>query len=400
MNDEFILKFFETQKRPRWNWLKNIDIFTYLKHRFIDIDDKDTLLEILYRIKHNIEIKPKCIICGKPCKFVVNKGYSDFCNGKCHKTKEAKILIMNTRKKTCLEKYGCEYTFQSVNNKEKTKKTCLEKYGVDNPAKSHICKVKTKNTIISKYGSEQQFFNSTNRKRAETCKEKYGVNNVMQLDMFKQKQYISNIQTLHEKYGVDNVSKLGFVKAKSKATNLEKYGVEYVSQNKEIMDKAVKTSKQIMIQTKCTYNNSWSIDARKKRYDTFSKNKTYNVSKLEQQIYQKLKDLYGENDVFCQYKDELYPYNCDFFIKSKLLYIEINGTWTHGKHPYNVLSKVDNDLVSFWKSKNTKYYDNAIYTWTILDVKKQNIAKQNGINYLVIYSNKVDECIYQIINYK
>lgn len=78
MNDEFILKFFETQKRPRWNWLKNIDIFTYLKHRFIDIDDKDTLLEILYRIKHNIEIKPKCIICGKPCKFVVNKGYSDF----------------------------------------------------------------------------------------------------------------------------------------------------------------------------------------------------------------------------------------------------------------------------------------------------------------------------------
>ena len=31
MNDEFILKFFETQKRPRWNWLKNIDIFNAIK---------------------------------------------------------------------------------------------------------------------------------------------------------------------------------------------------------------------------------------------------------------------------------------------------------------------------------------------------------------------------------
>lgn len=72
------------------------------------------------------------------------------------------------------------------------------------------------------------------------------------------------------------------------------------------------------------------------------------------------------------------------------MYIEINGNWTHSKHPYNADNKEDIQQLNEWKSKNTKYYDNAIYTWTILDVKKQYIAKQNNLNYLVIYSNDID----------
>ena len=37
-----------------------------------------------------------------------------------------------TRKQTCIEKYGVEYSSQSEQIKIKYKKTCKEKYGVEN----------------------------------------------------------------------------------------------------------------------------------------------------------------------------------------------------------------------------------------------------------------------------
>ena len=46
----------------------------------------------------------------------------------------------------------------------------------------------------------------------------------------------------------------------------------------------------------------------------------------------------------------------------------------------------DIQIVNTWKSKNTKYYNNAIITWTIRDVKKRNIAKENKLNYYEFFS--------------
>jgi len=34
--------------------------------------------------------------------------------------------------------------------------------------------------------------------------------------------------------------------------------------------------------------------------------------------------------------------------------------------------------------------------WTIRDVKKREIAKQNKLNYLEIFSNDINECISQL----
>ena len=69
------------------------------------------------------------------------------------------------------------------------------------------------------------------------------------------------------------------------------------------------------------------------------------------------------------------------------MFIEYNGNWTHGGHPYDRTSLDDISKVEEWEdmSKEHPYYKNAIYTWTVLDVKKQQIAKQNKLNYLVIY---------------
>ena len=40
------------------------------------------------------------------------------------------------------------------------------------------------------------------------------------------------------------------------------------------------------------------------------------------------------------------------------------------------------------KAKSSNYYKNAIETWTIRDVQKYTIAKENNLNYLVFYSKK------------
>jgi len=37
---------------------------------------------------------------------------------------------------------------------------------------------------------------------------------------------------------------------------------------------------------------------------------------------------------------------------------------------------------------NTRYYDNAIKTWTILDVNKIKIAQQNKLNYIIFWRFK------------
>ena len=71
------------------------------------------------------------------------------------------------------------------------------------------------------------------------------------------------------------------------------------------------------------------------------KNGTYKKSKKEDECYELLIKKY--DNVIRQYRDEnRYPFNCDFYIPNEDLFIEFNGYWTHGSHPYNNLSIDDN----------------------------------------------------------
>lgn len=68
------------------------------------------------------------------------------------------------------------------------------------------------------------------------------------------------------------------------------------------------------------------------------------------------------------------------------MYIECNFSWTHGGHFFNSSSKEDNAVLDYWRSKNSKYYDNAMYTWTVRDVAKRECAKRNHLNYVVFWT--------------
>lgn len=132
------------------------------------------------------------------------------------------------------------------------------------------------------------------------------------------------------------------------------------------------------------YNSIW----RKNIQHSMKLNNSFNKSKMEDQLYYKLLQYYNKNDIERQYRSIEYPYSCDFYIKSINTFIECNFHWTHGNDIYTN-SDEQRAIIESWKSKNTKYYDSAINTWTIRDLKKLNTAIFNNLNFIIIYINKI-----------
>ena len=69
----------------RHTWLiAHPDIHNYLLNRY---PDSTQISEILYRIKHNIDVRPTCAVCGKPVNFIgeLKGGYRQACSVKCAK---------------------------------------------------------------------------------------------------------------------------------------------------------------------------------------------------------------------------------------------------------------------------------------------------------------------------
>jgi hypothetical protein len=137
-------------------------------------------------------------------------------------------------KRTNLEKFGFEHSFQSPEVREKSRQTNLKKRGCDWVVQSLEFKEKSKQTCLDKYGFE--FPNQSpelKEKYKQTCLDKYGHENVSQSPEIKEKKK----QTCLEKYDCENPYQSEEVKEKIKRHNLDKYGVENVSQSPEIKEK-------------------------------------------------------------------------------------------------------------------------------------------------------------------
>ena len=366
MCDEDIINIFFVGKTKRFS-RKYEDLLTdeikyYLDNRFID--KSNSYKESIYRIKNNIEVLPICPTCGNKIHMDNHNHYRDHCSLKCSFNDEIvinkitntkidrynnpKYVNLDKRYKTNIEKYGCKYVFSNEDIKHKVYNTKLKKYG-----NGYFCNQK---------------------KSEETCFKKYGVKTPL------------NLQEVHEK---------------SKQTCLEKYGCEKPLQNVEIFNKFKNTCLQrygIEYPQKLDYiKNKIDYDeVVKKVVATKRKNHTFKDSKKEKESYTILKKVF-KDDLDYQYRSELYPYYCDFYIHSLNLYIECNYHWTHGGFPYIETEQRCIDKLNKWKSKNSRYYNNAITTWTIRDVNKRNIAKNNNLNWIEFWN--IDELKKWIINY-
>ena len=458
INDEWICQnMFDKRGRINSNKItekylnKHLNIKNYLNNRYLD---SLSIRETLYRIKNNIEITPICPVCGNKCKYV-NVYYSTFCSRDCQYSEKGLQLTLQKTENTNITKYGVSYSAQNENIKIKTQQTNMERYGGKAPACSPEVLNKTKQTNIERYGVEwgaqnKEVYNKVKQTNIEkygveyaavnkdirnkirnTCLEKYGNECNLQGYEIKNKilekwneKYGSNNplgnkdiqekakntklkiyndinynnrekykETCIKKYGVDNPQKIESIKEKSKATNLIRYG---------------ETSHMKTLKSKQLFSKLMSSEeVQKKQLETKKKNGSFIISKIEQQFKEYLEQNYS-NDFEYQYRSELYPFNCDFYIKSLDLYIEIQGSWTHGGHPFDENNIEDLKILNKWKLKqnekgingHNKYsYASAINTWTISDVNKRQVAKQHNLNYLEIFSINLNECIKMLNNY-
>ena len=136
-----------------------------------------------------------------------------------------------------------------------------------------------------------------------------------------------------------------------------------------------------------------------KSYNVRIKNHTWSSSSIEEKIYIKIKKIFPL--VKRQYKEERYPWHCDFYIPELDYFIEINGYWVHGEHPYNPNSIEDQKIIEKWKQKYNNgehpLYERAIYGWTISDVEKRETAKRNNLNYKEVWTlEEGKEFIYKL----
>ncbi len=126
-----------------------------------------------------------------------------------------------------------------------------------------------------------------------------------------------------------------------------------------------------------------------KNEESKKKNKSYGTSKPENKLYSMLIQKFGVSNVKRQYKSDVYPFACDFYVISLDMYIEFNGIWTHGCHWFDESDENDLDKLSKWRNKKTKYYDTAISVWTVRDRMKLEAAKKHNLNYVVFWDNKL-----------
>lgn len=112
-------------------------------------------------------------------------------------------------------------------------------------------------------------------------------------------------------------------------------------------------------------------------------------SKYELLVFDALVNKYGYDDVIPQYgvypTDERYPYNCDFYVKSRDIFIELNMYYSHQNHWFDENNPDDVEFLQKQKDLGTKSSLTVVSTWGGSDVKKRNIAKTNSLNYLAFW---------------
>lgn len=157
-----------------------------------------------------------------------------------------------------------------------------------------------------------------------------------------------------ERYGVRNVMSLQSTLEKIKAATHKKYGVDYAMQDKDLASKNVEAKRQ---------------------------SGTFSTSSVEEHVK-------GFDDFEVQYnKDTRYPYLCDFYDKGRDLFIEVNASWTHGYHWYDI--EKDAGVCTKWKDKSedSTYYANALDVFTKRDVEKRETARVNSLNYVTLWDS-------------
>ena len=259
----------------------------YLKQRYTS-NSTESVIEILYRIKNNLDNVPKCKICGKSLIFV-NGSYPNYCSAKC-RNNDPEVIAKN--KFGVSKSLKCAYLEHGNSIKNKRAKTLETKYGVSNsssPFSYKEIREKAKNSII----------------------ERYGVDNVMKLPEFH-----SNTKETFRKLSTQLWKERGL-------------DIEYTDHD------------TVIIKNGCNIHGDIEMDI--STFNNRTKAERINVSEICP-VCNPLHHNSGKEIFLMKFFDELgikynvndrtviKPLELDFYFKEYNLAIEINGTYFHGEY--------------------------------------------------------------------
>ena len=313
-----------------------------------------------------------CKTCGKPTKFIgmwKTPVYRSFC---CNSCAQRNSEIQNKKKETSNLHFGVDHPMKSQIIQDKIKNIMREKYNADNFRSSEYGKALLKQIWMKHYGVDNPAkAEEVKESIRQTNRERYGCDWVFQNPEIQKKQQ----NTLYMHYGVIVPYKSPIIKQRGQDTCKQKYGVSSALSLPYVRQR--------------TYETAYTHAARSKARKTAIKNG--NHSKLEDSFEQFL----IEHDIKynTEYnKDSRYPYHCDFYLPDKDLFIEIHGFWMHNNHLFTNFHE-DLVILNMWKEKSKTHlqYITAIDVWTRKDIEKYNCAKQNNLNYVILWNkNDID----------
>lgn len=291
--------------------------------------------------------------------------------------------------------YGVPYVAQSPAIQAKARATNLRRYGYTNANKrpfmrkhmSQVMKknapmiaVKSRKTCLGKYGVE--YYGQTAEARKAQSERMHG-----NLDVFLAKTRA----TMQKRYGVNYSWESAALRNKAYSTMQKRYGTSCYCQSDDyrenldsIMDKVRNTNMSRYGAPFYVQSDEYkqNVDVIQSRIIATKLQKgVLNTSSVEEHIK-------GFDDFESQYnKDARYPYLCDFYDRGRDLFIEVNASWTHGYHWYDVENDVDTCKKWKVKSEKSEYYANALEVFTKRDVEKRECARVNNLNYVTLWDS-------------
>lgn len=349
-----------------------------------------TISETIYCIIH--DINPKICKCGNPVAFnTLVLGYREYCSINCiykgqdHSNKlvviwDDKSKVENmviARKKTMMEKYGVEHSFQDPGILQKIKDTNNSRYGADSPFESPLIIEKIKKICVSKYNVEYPFQSSEiqNKTKNTFTKNHPELSDVMQLAR----------ESFVEQHGC-NPFALDEVKEKIFNTRIEKRGYKHAQQKHlpakiidilENVDNFVSESKGLTMSEFAEKMGVFpsTIARRAKSYNCIDNFAKIMRSKWEYKINEFLINLgFVENvDYTRGDRTVLNGKELDFYFPKLKKAIEVGALYMHSELLRN---RGENYHYDKWKIANDQgieliqYFDHEMMTsWNVIESK-------------------------------
>lgn len=359
--------------------------------------------------------------------------------------------IHEKMRETMTSKYGADHPMRVPEIRDRIRGTMRERYGVDYTLSSDELRAKAQDTMEARYGARTTLQSDALKAKADaTVREKYGVDHVSRIPGVTEKAVMTNmvrrgvpnammdasvvakaLATRVERYGEDWMSEDGVLAERRRATMVRRYGVPYAGQMPDFMEKLVKASREkygtdfpaqnpdVAAKTMCTCEAVYgvpyvfqseavrakAVETSRRKYGTDypvqsqavkdrifrtkTERGTFSTSEPERELGERLAAVFGDDDVLAQYNDDArYSFHCDFYVKSRDMFIELNGYWSHGPHWYGESPSEDEALLAKYRNRTGPQYAMFEAVWTGSDVKKRETAKQNNLNYVVFWGDE------------